>query len=130
MTDSVTVQPDESNEETVRRFCEAFSRRDIDELVGFFTPNAVYHNIPLPPSTGIDAIRSSLMAFVPGSPAIEFELVHMASAGPVVFTERIDRMTFTGKPVQLPVVGVFEVEDGKIRAWRDYFDMQMFLGGS
>ena len=124
------MRPVEANEETIRRFCEAFSRRDIDELLGFFAADAVYHNIPLPPATGIDAIRNSLMAFVPGSPAIQFEILHMASDGPVVFTERIDRMTFNGNPVELPVAGVFEVHDGKIRSWRDYFDMQMFLGST
>lgn len=122
------MEPEVTNEETVRRFCAAFGRRDVDELLGFFTPDAVYHNIPLPPAVGLEAIRSSLLAFVPGSPAIEFEIRHMASAGAVVFTERVDRMTFNGNPVKLPVAGVFEVDHGKIRAWRDYFDMQMFLG--
>lgn len=119
----------ESNEEIVRRFCTAFSRRDVDELIGFFTPAAVYHNIPLPPATGIDAIREALNMYVPGSPEIQFEILRMASSGSVVFTERIDRMTFNGKAVQLPVVGVFELDGDRISAWRDYFDMQMFLGG-
>jgi limonene-1,2-epoxide hydrolase len=27
----------------------------------------------------------------------------------------------------LPVTGVFELEDGRIKAWRDYFDMQMLF---
>jgi limonene-1,2-epoxide hydrolase len=119
---------EDSNEETVRRFCTAFARRDVDELMDFFARDAVYHNIPLPPAIGIDAIRESLSMFVPASPKIEFEILHMASHGPVVFAERVDRMTFNGKAVELPVTGVFEIEDGKIRAWRDYFDMQMFLG--
>lgn len=120
---------DVSNEETVRKFCAAFARRDVDELCGFFTPDAVYHNIPMAPAEGIDAIRSSLEMFVPGSPYMEFEIRHLASAGTVVFTERVDRMEFGGKAVELPVTGVFEVDGGRIRAWRDYFDMQMFLGG-
>jgi limonene-1,2-epoxide hydrolase len=120
---------EQSNEEIVRRFCAAFSRRDVDELIGFFAPGAVYHNIPLSPATGVDAIRDALQMFVPGSPEIEFEILRMASRDSVVFTERIDRMTFNGKPVQLPVTGVFELDGGRITAWRDYFDMQMFLGG-
>jgi limonene-1,2-epoxide hydrolase len=45
-----------------------------------------------------------------------------------VFTERLDRMTFAGKDVELPVAGVFELRDGKITAWRDYFDQKMFFG--
>jgi limonene-1,2-epoxide hydrolase len=118
---------DAKNEETIRRFCAAFARRDIDELCGFFTPDAVYHNIPMAPAEGIDAIRGSLEMFVPVSPYVEFELVNLASDGAVVFTERIDRMELGGKAVELPVTGVFEVEAGRIKAWRDYFDMQMLL---
>ena len=121
---------DAGNEETVQRFCAAFSRRDVDELCAFFTPDAVYHNIPMAPAEGIDAIRASLEMFVPTSPYIEFEMVNIASAGRIVFTERVDRMEFGGKAVELPVTGVFELQDGRIKAWRDYFDMQMFLGTS
>jgi limonene-1,2-epoxide hydrolase len=29
--------------------------------------------------------------------------------------------------VALPVSGTFEVRDGRIVAWRDYFDMNQFL---
>ncbi len=37
--------------------------------------------------------------------------------------ERIDVFTLNGNVVELPVVGVFEITDGKITTWRDYFDM-------
>jgi limonene-1,2-epoxide hydrolase len=121
---------DATNEATVRDFCDAFARRDVDELLGYFAEDAVYHNIPFGPVQGHDAIRATLETFVPGSPEIEFEMVNIASDGPVVHTERVDRMTFGGNPVELPVAGVFEVRDGKIHAWRDYFDLQMFLGAS
>lgn len=124
------MHPDPSNEDVVLRFCEAFGRRDLDEILGFFAEDAVYHNIPMEPAQGTDAIRALLESFVPGSPSMEFEVLHVASAGSVVFTERIDRMTFGGNDVELPVAGVFEVADGRITAWRDYFDMQQFLGGA
>lgn len=116
------------SEEVIRQFCAAFARRDVDELCAFFAPDAVYHNIPMAPAEGIDAIRSSLQLFVPGSPYVEFEITNIASDGVVVFTERVDRMEFGGQAVELPVAGVFEVEDGRIKAWRDYFDVQMFFG--
>lgn len=121
---------DASNEKVIRRFCAAFARRDVDELCGFFTPDAVYHNIPMAPAEGIAAIRASLELFVPASPSIEFEILRIASDGAIVFTERVDRMEFGGKAVELPVTGVFEVEGERITAWRDYFDMQMFFGSS
>ena len=41
----------------------------------------------------------------------------------VVMNERTDVLRGLGKETSLPVMGVFEVVDGKIAAWRDYFDM-------
>ena len=60
------------------------------------------------------------------------DVLAIASRGNVVFTERVDHLTVAGKEVALPVAGVFEVRDGKIAAWRDYFDMgsyQRQVGG-
>ena len=124
------MERDPANESTVLAFCEAFARRDVDELLAFFADDAVYHNIPFAPARGAAEIRAVLETFVPGSPTIEFEIRNVASAGAVVFTERIDRMTFDGRDVELPVAGVFELADGRIAAWRDYFDLQQFMGGA
>ncbi|HSV07975.1 MAG TPA: limonene-1,2-epoxide hydrolase family protein, partial [Candidatus Binatus sp.] len=54
---------------------------------------------------------------------LEAELLHVATLSNVVFTERVDRMTMAGKRVVLPCAGVMEIRDGKIAAWRDYFDL-------
>jgi limonene-1,2-epoxide hydrolase len=116
-----------SNHQLVRDFCAAWAHRNIDELLGYFTPDAVYHNIPLEPLHGIEAIRGTLEMFVTPAQSIEFELLAIASSGNLVFTERIDRFTILGHEVTLPVAGVFEVKNGKIVAWRDYFDMQTWM---
>jgi limonene-1,2-epoxide hydrolase len=110
-------------EECVKAFCEAWSRRDVDELLSFFTDDAVYHNMPIDPVQGTDGIRNMLSLFVPGSRDITFEIVHIAASGNVVHTERVDIFDMGDKKVVLPVAGVFELRDGKIAAWRDYFDM-------
>ena len=116
-----------NNLETVRRFCEAFSRRDPDEILNFFTDDAVYHNIPLAPLTGREEIASTLEQFIGPATRVEFELIGLATHGSTVLTERVDRFDIAGKHVELPVMGAFEITpDGKIRAWRDYFDMQQF----
>jgi limonene-1,2-epoxide hydrolase len=116
-----------SSEQVVRDFCAAWERRDIDELVGFFTEDGVYHNMPTEPAKGHDAIRGVLMLFVPMAKGIEFKIDNIASEGDVVFTERVDTFVLEKGTVSLPVAGVFEVRDGKIAAWRDYFDMQQFM---
>ena len=109
-------------ETVVREFCAAFARRDIDELLGYFTDDAVYHNMPMAPVTGKDGIREVLNLFLPSSSAVRFDVLHTAVRGDVVMNERVDRFTMGDREVVLPVAGVFEVRDGRIAAWRDYFD--------
>jgi limonene-1,2-epoxide hydrolase len=115
------------NEAVVRKFCDAFGRKNLDELLSFFAPDAVYHNVPLEPVRGLNAIRSTFEMFVAPADRVEFEILHMASTDDVVLNERIDRFVIAGRQVTLPVAGVFIVRDGKISAWRDYFDMQTYL---
>ena len=50
-------------------------------------------------------------------------MLNLLSAGDVVIAERVDRTVANGKPVDLPCCGVFELREGKIAVWRDYFDM-------
>ncbi len=114
-------------EAVVRDFCAAFARCDVRELVDFFTPDAVYHNMPIAPVKGREAIENTLRQFVDPEGEAEFELRAVASSGSTVLTERVDRFVLRGKKVELPVMGAFEVTpEGKIRAWRDYFDLSQF----
>ena len=118
----------ESPIEVVRRFCAAWSDNVATaELAAFFTDDAIYHNIPLEPVTGREAIAKTIDSFLrpgpPGIESIEFRVINIAADGPVVMTERVDVFTLPDKSFELQVMGTFEVTDGKINAWRDYFDM-------
>jgi len=121
----------ESPIQLVSRFCAAWSDNvGATELAAFFTNDAVYHNIPLTPVTGREAIAKTIASFIrPGAPGIErieFRVINISANGPVVMTERVDVFTLPNKSFELPVMGTFEVRDGKINAWRDYFDMNQF----
>ncbi len=111
------------NTDLVSAFCRAWSNRDVDEILGYFAEDAVYHNMPMPPMQGKPAIKTLLQQIVSPTSWIEWETLNIAEAGNIVFTERVDRFEMGGKKVELPVAGVFEIENGKIKAWRDYFDM-------
>jgi limonene-1,2-epoxide hydrolase len=115
-------------EKVVRDFCQAVTRCSSAEVIGFFTPDAVYHNIPVEPVQGREMIQATLAQFVDISTAVEFEILALAVSGNKVLTERVDRFTINGKPIAIAVMGTFEISpDGKISAWRDYFDMQQFM---
>ena len=114
----------------VREFCAAFSRIDVNELLGYFAPDATYHNIPVDPAVGHEAIGALLTMFTGMAKSIDFQIRNLAADGDVVLTERVDVFDMGDKIVSLPVMGTFEVRDGKIAAWRDYFDLQQFMSQS
>ena len=113
----------DDNVAIVERFCAAFGRRDSAELIEYFADGAVYHNMPMAPVTGKDAIKGVLDMFLKPAASAEFVMLKIAAAGDTVLTERVDKFSIGGASIELPVAGVFELRDGKITAWRDYFDM-------
>ena len=118
---------DESPTETVLRFCAAWADLDVDAICDWFTDDAVYHNIPMDPLTGRDAIKTFIAGFAGGAKQIDFRVSNIVADGDVVLTERVDVFELPNGKVELPVMGTFEVKDGKIAAWRDYFDMKQFM---
>ena len=112
-----------SAEQVVRDFCAAASTKDPEVLRTFLADDVVYHNIPMDPAEGIEASMAVIDMFLDMCEALEFEIHHLASDGSTVLTERTDTFTIKGKTAPLPVMGAFHVSDGKITAWRDYFDM-------
>jgi limonene-1,2-epoxide hydrolase len=117
----------EQPEALVRRFCDAWSNGGIDALVAFFADDAVYHNIPVDPVRGREAIATTIAGFTAGVDRLEFRVLNAAAAGNVVLTERVDVFHLGDRTIELPVMGTFEVADGRIVAWRDYFDMNQFM---
>ena len=112
----------------IRQFCDEWSKGpDVDAIVAYFTDDAVYHNIPVDPVTGPDGIRAMIAMFTTGIDKIEFRVTNIAAAGDVVLTERVDVFAYPTFTVELPVMGTFEVRDGKIAKWRDYFDLNQYM---
>ena len=82
----------------------------------------MYHSVPLTPIVGKAAIREFVSSFEDVPPG-RLVVHHQVATDDVVLNERTDYITMNGKPVTLPICGVFEIEDGRIKAWREYFDM-------
>ncbi|KOS55590.1 limonene-1,2-epoxide hydrolase family protein [Rhodococcus rhodochrous] len=110
-------------DELVTEFCRSWADPDPAVLASYFTDDAVYHNIPMEPVRGRAAIEEFIAGFVASFGGIDFRIRHQAVHGGVVLNERVDVFTLGGRTVELPVMGAFEVVDGRIAGWRDYFDM-------
>ncbi|HEY2428923.1 MAG TPA: nuclear transport factor 2 family protein [Acidimicrobiales bacterium] len=119
MTDN-TIEA--ANDHLIRAFLGAWERRDTEFIVEAFAEDGVYHSIPLQPIVGRPAIRDWVSKFAEVPPG-RLEVHHQVASGGVVMNERTDHITLNGVPVTLPICGVFEIEDGRIKAWREYFDL-------
>jgi limonene-1,2-epoxide hydrolase len=116
------------NTRIVRDFIAAWSRLDADELAGYFTEDGTYYNMPTRPVSGRDNVRDFIRGFAAGWASTQWDVVNIIAADDVVIAERVDRTkTKAGKSVDLPCCGVFEMQDGKIKVWRDYFDLGVFM---
>ena len=113
-----------SADELVTEFCKLWASPNPDELASYFTEDAVYHNIPMEPVQGRQAIKEFIAGFIAACDGIDFNVHRQVSDGMLVMNERTDVMRRKGGGTfPLPVMGVFEVQEDRIVAWRDYFDM-------
>lgn len=114
-----------SPDEVVSRFCALWSTPDLDGIANCFTEDAVYRNIPPTPSVeGREAIREFIAEFLATLDGIDF-IVHRQTSDDhgVVMHERTDVLRRKdGVEISVPIMGVFDIADGKIATWRDYFD--------
>jgi limonene-1,2-epoxide hydrolase len=118
------------NATRVSAMLASWKNRDVSTILGFFTDDAVYTNVPIdPPNVGKAQIGEFLNWFFGAVGDLEFTILRQ-NEGPdgTVMNERIDRLDFAGTVVDLPIMGVFEFRGELICAWRDYFDMALLNG--
>jgi limonene-1,2-epoxide hydrolase len=111
--------------EIVLAFVAAWNANDMQRIFALLHQDVVYHNIPMTPLVGLPAVRSYLQG-KGGFDWINWQLLAIAESGNKVLTERVDDFSINGVDVSLPVMGIFEVQDELIHAWRDYFDLATY----
>lgn len=112
-----------ANKKLIEEFCAAWSRLDPGELAAYFCDDGIYHNMPAGPVEGRAKIEQFIRAFAGAWTKTDWEILNLAENGQVVIAERVDRTEAGARSVDLPCTGVFEIRDGKIACWRDYFDL-------
>ncbi len=107
-------------------FFDAIYRLDFDGALEFLTDDASYHDLPLPtdPTVGKDAIRRKLDFMIAGGvTSMDYEIRHILGGDNVVLVERTETWHFpSGARPMLRVMCAIELDDGKIAAWREYWN--------
>jgi limonene-1,2-epoxide hydrolase len=103
-----------------------------DQLKELCTDDFVWANSGLPTLSGLMEIFEHMASggfaqqipILASMASFSADIVHIASAGDVVFSERIDHhWDAQGRDLMTPhIAGVMEIRDGKIAALRDFYD--------
>lgn len=115
--------------EIVNAFLKAMERKDYAAGLAHVAPDCEYTNLPMGSVRGPEGVRAMLEPFFEPVEVNDFQILRTAANGPVVFVERLDRHRMAHGWFELPVTGVFEVHDGKITVWREYFDLSTLQKG-
>lgn len=113
----------------VREFMSFMEKLDYDSALRLVSDDVEYTNIPMGTVHGPAGIRATLEPFFAPTISNEWVILSTAVHETTVFMERLDRHQLPGGWVELPVVGIFELTDGKISKWRDYFDLPTIQKG-
>jgi limonene-1,2-epoxide hydrolase len=121
-----SVSSDIDNAHTVEVLLSSLQSADTDGAGAVLDENLVYENVGLPTIRG-RARALKLFRSMEGRAAFEVKTHRIAVNGSSVLTERTDAIIIGPVRLQFWVCGVFEVHDGRITLWRDYFDTVDFL---
>jgi limonene-1,2-epoxide hydrolase len=124
-TPELTPESDD-NIRTVEGFLYALQNQDFETVDAALDDNLVYENVGF---TTIQGGRKVVKLFrrMEGRMGFEVKFHRVAADGTAVLTERTDALIFGPLRIQFWVCGVFEVHDGRITLWRDYFDLYDML---
>jgi limonene-1,2-epoxide hydrolase len=109
--------------EVVKSFFDAFQALDLDRALALMSDDIVYQNVPFPADRGKAAVTRTLKGFARVMDGFEVQMKNIAANDGVVLTERVDILKGRFVYLDIWVCGTFEVKDGKITLWRDYFDL-------
>jgi limonene-1,2-epoxide hydrolase len=82
--------------------------------------------MPTQPIKGHENLKNFIAGFIRNWSSTNWEIINLIAKDDVVMVERIDITIVNGKEITLPCLGVFEMQDGKIIEWRDYFDLATY----
>lgn len=112
------TEAEKANVKLVEDFCAAWSGKDADKVMAFFSDNPSYRQTELQaPAVGRQAVFEKVSGGV--KVATKFEVHESWARGPMVINERTDYFD-SPRLKRWHGVGVFLVKDGKIVEWQDF----------
>ena len=121
MSDQMT--PDQ----IVTKFIDCINEIDLEAAVSFLSEDCEYDNVPMGKVFGRDTIFHQLQPMMGRCEQIDWITLRQTSTGSTVMNERLDKFLWPHGWVEMPCAGIFEIVNGEIVLWRDYFDLPTYL---
>ena len=127
VTEGEQQEVDRSPMQVVEGFLALLCAKDIDGASDLLAEDVEYVNVGLPAVHGRERVRRLLRATL-GRPGAGFEVYTqtISANGSSVLTERTDVLVFRRLRIQFWVCGRFDVHDGQVVLWRDYFSLTSY----
>jgi limonene-1,2-epoxide hydrolase len=109
-------------EQAVERLLMAYQRLDADGMVDCFNEDGAYHAMSMESAVGKPQMRKMWSQWMTFLTDVTIEVHRQLSDGNIVMHERTDRTTPGGRTIETPVAAMFDIDNGLITEWREYFD--------
>jgi len=115
-----------SKMDTVAAVMQANVDQDDEKFLSYLTDDIVYHyHVGSRPLEGKEWVQKFLNKYREITADVKWEVKRYAETENELFVEGYEEYldTRTNEVIAHPYMGIFEFRDGKISAWRDYFEM-------
>jgi limonene-1,2-epoxide hydrolase len=109
-------------EQTVVAFLHALEAQHHPLIASLLAPDLRYTNVSLPTLKGGQRVAGLFEKVLRRGTGFGVRIHGIAASGNIVMTERTDIIKVGPLYIRFWVCGTFEVRDGRITVWRDYFD--------
>lgn len=114
-----------TSEHVWAQLLSAIEARDVPGLVGCFTEDGSWQNVPHEPWVGRETIASMLAPILLRSERVQWDVVTASFSEHRAWIERVDRFWIDGVEYAVRCNGVIDIDaaTGLIRELRDYVDL-------
>jgi limonene-1,2-epoxide hydrolase len=110
-----------------RAMLAAWDVRNWDQVLALFAQDGVLQSMMAEPIVGRDNLADRLAKLGAMAHTVNLRITHVGVIDDLVFMERVDEITRDGRMSPVPVIGVFDIADGVVREWREYYDRAQLL---
>jgi limonene-1,2-epoxide hydrolase len=129
MSTGMVARADSDSEKLAiaKEMIQAWNKLDWNKVYALFAEDGVLQSMMIEPTVGREAIKKRIAGLASDISRIELQVRHIGVIDGVVFVERVDDFVYRGRHGAVPVVGVIEIDQGRVKVWREYYDRAQML---